>query len=399
MKTPLDKNLKKMYEAFNRDHKSLRQTLMASLPDSIKQHKRAGRISHALTFTGGTIMTSRITKLAAAAVIIIVILTAIHFLGSPIESIAWADVVRPILTARTVVFNIIPVEGENVPIYRVMNMGTQRVRTELLSPDGKTVGVIAIIDYDTFRMLELIPNQKKAVVIELKDIPEKPENILETMRNIITELQNDPNVSVEPLSEKEIDGQIAKGFRATGPDVELTVWADPQTALPIRMEQKWRQMQFVCTDFQFDIEMDESLFSMEIPEGYSALPKAELPIASSTEKDLIETLRIWAEIILDGVFPKDFSGQVYVDDVHKNREKFAKLQQEQKLELAMKLGPGFIFVQLLKAENDWHYVGKNVKLGDSESPVCWYRPEGSETYRVIYGDLSVKDVAPENLPK
>jgi len=88
-----------------------------------------------------------------------------------------------------------------------------------------------------------------------------------------------------------------------------------------------------------------------------------------------------------------------VDDVHKNREKFAKLQQEQKLELAMKLGPGFIFVQLLKAENDWHYMGKNVKLGDSESPVCWYRPEGSETYRVIYGDLSVKDVAPENLPK
>jgi len=219
------------------------------------------------------------------------------------------------------------------------------------------------------------------------------------MRNLITELQNDPNVSVEPLGEKEIDGQIAKGFQATGPDVELTIWADPQTALPIRMEQQWRQMQFVCTDFQFDIELDESLFSMEIPEGYSELPSGELPIASSTEKDLVETLRIWAEIILDGIFPKDFSGQVYVDDVNKNRKKFAKLQKEQKLELAMKLGPGFIFVQLLKAENDWHYVGKGVKLGDSESPVCWYRPEGSETYRVIYGDLSVKDMAPENLPK
>ena len=63
------------------------------------------------------------------------------------------------------------------------------------------------------------------------------------------------------------------------------------------------------------------------------------------------------------------------------------------------MGPGFIFVQLLKPENDWHYVGKNVKLGDSESPVCWYRPKGSETYRVIYGDLSVKDVAAGDLPK
>jgi len=347
---------------------------------------------------GRTIMKSPITKSAAAAVIIIAVVMGIHFLGGPTEGVAWADVVRPILTARTVVFSIIMVEGENVPNARVMNMGTQRVRNEILSPDGKTVQAIAIVDYDTSQMLTMVPKKKTAALINLKDFPEKPENVLEEMRNIITELQNDPNVSVEPLGEKEIDGQIAKGFRAAGPDGELTVWADPQTALPIRMEQKWRQMQFVCTDFEFNVEMDESLFSMEIPEGYSTLT-GELPIASSTEKDLIESLRIWAEVILDGVFPRDLSSQVYVDDVHKNREKFATLQEEQKLKLALKMGPGFIFVQLLKAENDWHYVGNGVKLGDAESPVCWYRPDGSETYRVIYGDLSVKDVAQENLPK
>ncbi len=345
--------------------------------------------------TGRTIMKSRTGKIAAAAVIIVSVLAGIHFLGGTTESVVWADVVRPILTARTVVFNV---EGENVPVTRVMNMGTQRVRGEVLSPDGKTVQVI-VIDYDTFRMLTLIPNQKKAVFMDLKDVPEKPENVLEELRNMVTEIQNDPDVSVEPLGEKEIDGQKAKGFRAIGPNGELTIWADLQTALPIRMEQRWRQMEFVCTDFQFDVELEESLFSMEIPEGYSELPSAELGIASSTEQDLIESLRIWAEVILDGVFPRDLSTQVYQDDVLKNREKFAKLQEEEKLELAMKLGPGFMFFNLLKAENDWHYVGKNVKLGDSESPVCWYRPEGSETYRIIYGDLSVKDVAPANLPK
>ena len=75
------------------------------------------------------------------------------------------------------------------------------------------------------------------------------------------------------------------------------------------------------------------------------------------------------------------------------------LQDKEKIEMAMKMQPGFIFVQLLKAENDWHYVGANVKLGDAKSPVCWYRPDDSKTYRVIYGDLSVKDVAPEDLPK
>jgi outer membrane lipoprotein-sorting protein len=382
------------YKAGAEAHDRILENVIQALDKSEKQ--KAGAAAPDIW---RTIMKSPITKIAAAVVVIVSVIAVIHFLGVPTEGVAWADVVQPILTARTVIFNVITAKGENVPVTRVMNMGTQRVRGEVLSPDGKTVQVIVITDFDALQMLQLVPSKKTAVLIDLKDLPEKPENVLEEMRNIITKLQNDPDVSVEPLGEKEIDGRISKGFRARGPDGEMTVWADPQTALPIRMEQKWRQMQFVCTDFQFDIEMDESLFSMEIPDGYSELPSGELPIASTTEQDLVETLRMWAEIILDGAFPEEFSGQVYVDDVNKNRKKFAKLQQEQKVELGLKFGRGFIFVQLLKDENDWHYVGKDVKLGDAESPVCWYRPEGSETYRVIYGDLRVEDVPPEKLPK
>ena len=58
-----------------------------------------------------------------------------------------------------------------------------------------------------------------------------------------------------------------------------------------------------------------------------------------------------------------------------------------------------MFVQKLPADSDWHYVGKNVKFGESEKSVFWYKPEGSADYRVIYGDLTVKDVALENLPE
>jgi hypothetical protein len=158
-------------------------------------------------------------------------------------------------------------------------------------------------------------------------------------------------------------------------------------------------MQFVCTDFEFDVELDETLFRMKIPEGYTTLPKAMLSIEGSTEQDMIEGLRIYAEVILDGTFPNEFIGQEYMDDVKKNREKFAQMSTKQKLDLALKLQRGYLFIKHLKAENDWHYVGNGVKLGDAKSEVCWYRPDGSETYRVIYGDLSVKDVAPENLPK
>ena len=63
----------------------------------------------------------------------------------------------------------------------------------------------------------------------------------------------------------------------------------------------------------------------------------------------------------------------------------------------MTFGRGLIFFQHLSA--DWHYAGCGVKLGDAEKVIFWYRPRDSETYRVVYGDLSVKDVVPENLPK
>ena len=138
---------------------------------------------------------------------------------------------------------------------------------------------------------------------------------------------------------------------------------------------------------------------MEIPEGYSEPQETTLSIEGSTEQDLIVTLRMWAEIILDGTFPRDLNGQVYVDDVNKNGQKFATMPDEERVKLAMKMQPGFVFVLTLKDENDWHYVGKDVKLGDGEAPICWYKPTGSQMYHVIYGDLTIESVRLEDLPK
>ncbi|NQT03536.1 MAG: hypothetical protein HQ580_16025 [Planctomycetes bacterium] len=87
MKTPLDKDLNKVYEPFKQNHNHLRQKLMASLPDRSKQHTWAGRISHLLAYTGETIMKNRITQLAAAAVIIIAIVLSIIFLDKSVTTV------------------------------------------------------------------------------------------------------------------------------------------------------------------------------------------------------------------------------------------------------------------------------------------------------------------------
>ncbi len=380
-------------EVRTRDLKRVRQ--------SVTQYTSVQKTQHRDIWT--IIMKSKTSKIAAAAVIIIAILSTIHFWGSPMEGMAWADVVRPLLTAHTVVFKVRSLEGEDLPITRIMNMGTQRLRSEILSADEKTVQVIAICDFESFQLLTLIPKQKIATLVDIKGLPEKPENFIEIMRNMIFELQHDPNVLIESLGEKEIDGCMAQGFRATDPEGnELMIWADFQTSLPIRMELKWRQIHSEFTDFEFDVALDESLFGMDIPEGYSTMSKSILsllPLNGGTEQDLVETLRIWAEEIRNGVFPKDFSPQAYIDDTPKVRKHIAQARKEGTDEGPWKFARGWFFCRLLKPENDWHYVGKDVKFGDAESPVCWYRPTDSETYRVIYGDLSIKDVTPDNLPK
>jgi hypothetical protein len=39
-----------------------------------------------------------------------------------------------------------------------------------------------------------------------------------------------------------------------------------------------------------------------------------------------------------------------------------------------------------------------VKLGSSERIICFYKLKSTGKYRAIFGDLSVKDVEPKELP-
>ena len=56
------------------------------------------------------------------------------------------------------------------------------------------------------------------------------------------------------------------------------------------------------------------------------------------------------------------------------------------------------FAEENTVENSFRYLGKGVKLGDKGRIVCWYKLKGAKAYWAVYGDLSVKDVAPEDLP-
>ena len=91
------------------------------------------------------------------------------------------------------------------------------------------------------------------------------------------------------------------------------------TALPVRIKQKTPNMQIICNNMQFDVALDESRFSMEVPEGY-IIQKSGVDFKKGSEEAFIETLRIWAEIIEDGQFPDSIS----LENVVKVGPKFDK---------------------------------------------------------------------------
>ena len=336
-------------------------------------------------------MKSPVTKIAAAAVIIVAAL-GINYIMAP--SVTWAQVIEPILNARTIVFDLIIGNDESGMVQHEIVVGSLMRRTMSNMPN-----MTMIIDADNEKLLALDTEGKTAAYADISgDLGERHRSFIKFVRQIVTQLQEG---QVEQLDEKVIDGQKAVGFVGKGQNEEVIIWADPETALPIRIEARiGQEFSFIMKNFEFNADLDESLVSMDVPEGYT-LDKAELDLGNASEEDFIESLRIWAEIIGDGTFPEVIGTEATMQQMPVLIQKVTAMQvsEEKGTEIGMSFAKGMLFHQTLESQGEWNYAGAGVKLGDANTAIFWYQPQGSQTYRVIYGDLSVKDVAAEDLPK
>ena len=344
---------------------------------------------------GRIVMNSRWSKFAVAAVIVVAVLIGLQFVGPSFSKVTFARAIQPILNANTAILDLITgPDVEGAPVIHDMIMGS-RIRRTVPSVEG----VVSIIDLESGRVLDLYESKKKATYIDLKGLPQIP-NYLDQLKSLLTEFQDNPRLTVEELGTKEVDGREAVGFRAKHPQVEITLWADARTGLPVRIEERAGQMLVIVKNVQFDVPMDEALFSMDVPAGYT-LQEMQLDLFGSTEADFIEGLRLRAEMFGDGRFPDSMALEDYIKQVPEMIKKTEqlKLSPEQETELEKKIGQHLLFLRMFKGEGKWYYRGKGVKLGNAQTPIFWYRPKDSKTYRVIYGDLHVEEVAPENLPE
>ncbi|MDD5063922.1 MAG: hypothetical protein PHQ35_04070 [Phycisphaerae bacterium] len=341
-----------------------------------------------------TIMKNRTTKLAAAAVIVIAVIAGVsQFFGG---TVTFADVIKPILNARTVVFDFVMGKEETGIVVHDIVVGN-RIRRTLSNID-----TIMVMDLDNAKMLTLDPKHKGAMYMDIGGmIQEGTKNIIGLVRNIVNDIEKHPDWPIEELGQREIDGQKAIGFMVRSKNEELTIWADPVTAKPVRIEVLFGQLSAIIKNIEFDVPVDESLVSMEPPAGYT-LGNMEYKMNQFTEEDFVESLRTWAEILRDGSFPETLTAEGYLKVTSLFTEKLDQLNlsPEEGTHIGMTFGRGLMFFQVIAGSNcDLHYAGGGVKLGDAEKAIFWYQPKGAETYRVIYGDLHVEDVKADQLPK
>ena len=388
-KEPIEEKLEKLAKAIGTDDSLVDSVMNRIDAEPIAEPSQTNKLKNKPV---RRFIMNRFTKLAAAAVIIVAITIGMNFFLGTGTSVAFADVVQPILDARTVIMDmLIGPEGRQVVIHDEV-MGS-RIRRTVSSMPGAEI----IIDLEQMKMLTL--SGKTAIYVELDGL-DNMKNYLELLQDIVVRMQDKAEYQVEDQGLQEIDGHDYIVFVAESDNDTITIWADPETALPVRIKQKTPNMQIICNNLQFDVALDESRFSMEVPEGY-VIQEAGVDFKKGTEEAFIETLRIWAEIIEDGHFPNSIN----LEDVVKVGPKFgwglkrANLTDQESLEVATQFTQGIVFIRFFKGQGQWYYNGKGVELGDSDTPIFWYQPKDSETWRVIYGDLRVEDVSPENLPK
>ncbi len=383
----IDKLIKKLrYKASAETHNRILGNVMQALEKKEKQTSGATAPS-----IWRIIMKSPVTKLAAAVVLIVGVVI-FSLIVSP--GVTFADVIKPLFEAKTFAYDLL-IGGEGGPVARDHVSGNRIRRTMSTGPN-----IVLIIDADAAKVLRLDTAGKTAALVDIAGPLEKhARDYIAFVRETIERLMADPNFEPEEQFQRQIDGRKAIGYSLGNDRERITILADAETGALVQIELEWGREICILKNFEFNIPISENQISLDPPAGYT-MRRTQMDFSKLSEKDLIESLRVWAKYLRDGTFPPQLLKQEYIKQIPLFRQKFAGLSipDAEKEQCGNYFIQGMMFIQILN-EMEWHYAGAGVKLGDAETAIVWYRPEGSETYRVIYGDLSVKDVAEENLPK
>ena len=255
------------------------QRVLADVLDALAESEKPSALTRPKIWR--TIMKSRITKLAAAAVIVIAVLISVNQFGGSATGVAWGEVFEKVEQISALSFDMtteisysenetLTIQSEN---YVAGDYGTK----SSLYMNGE----VFVVKYR-------LPNKNLAYIIRPKDKT--------YMRTDLSDEQaakgqdtDDPRTWLKmilsgdytKLGCKSIDGIDVEGIESNttgiaGEGTIMRLWVDVETNLPVRIEAEGQKMEagekrphkFVTDNFQWNLELGENVFEPNIPPDY-----------------------------------------------------------------------------------------------------------------------------------
>ncbi|HEY3965796.1 MAG TPA: hypothetical protein VGM05_14655 [Planctomycetaceae bacterium] len=287
---------------------------------------------------------------------------------------------------------------------RVGGLPIQQFQTWYLAPGRyrqETGTTINISDMSAGKIVSIIPAEKKVVVMTFKGAPKDKisANYFERLRELLADNRKAKEAQYELLGEKEIEGKPVVGFRYDSSAEMVTMWGDPATGQPVRIESVFKgvpRTEVAMADFEFNVELKESMFDVSPPAEYK-IQSFDVDTSESREQDLVKAFQSCSEIG-GGEFPAtlDMAGVTQLITKFamrrvKDGTEFSDDDFQGLMKQSIAIGRGFQFTLTLPESADAHYAGKGVKRDEKNRAIFWYRPQDLKTYRVIHADLTVND--------
>jgi outer membrane lipoprotein-sorting protein len=339
-----------------------------------------------------------LTPLKIAAAVLLTGAGLFYWTTAPqvVATVAFAEVAEKLRDAHTLSFlTTTQVPGLKEPmVIRYLYREPGLMRSE--SPGG---GPVTIFDTLQGKLLILDRSKKSALFME-GATPKGPNAPRDFVADTVKGMRTLGQQQGEPAGRERIGGVEAQGFRVLQGGNTLVVWADPKTRLPLRIDittqLQGKEVRGTLTELVLDPPLDDSLFRLEAPDGYTIQNAKVGSLLPSPEEVVTRLLRAYSDKF-HGTFPPK------LDDPAAYEKLFPPVKPGQSptvdpefMELTLSLTRVLLLPRELK---DYGYKADGVKRGDADKIVFWYRPAGAEKYRALYGDLHVGDVAADQLPE
>jgi len=360
---------------------------------------------------------SRITKLAAAAVIVVGILFATNIIGN--GSVAWGEVLDNIQKVGAFAYrmklNMVGMIEEKGNLELEVEGWVSEengIRTNTYKKDRlQSIGYLSISDQVA---VTLIPDKKTYLRMRLTDeLFEKLQREFYDPRKLLEEFMK---YDYKKLGRSTIDGIEVEGIECRDPkiakgvsaeiagemvsNVVARLWADVENDLPLRLqievfsEDGEKIFDMVTYGYQWDIELDPREFEPDIPDDYKLVADVDL---SADEQSVIEGLGFFAEYV-GGRYPSEMSAMTMGRELRAGllatfggNPPWPPKPGDEKRVFGLEMSIRFC-AELIMEDKDFAYYGSKVTAEFPHAVLMRWKIE-DDRYRIIFADLTMRDVS------